>query len=785
MRGRIIALTAVCLLVFAGVAGAAVYFSATLTPTSVNEGANKLFRLTITNDLSSTESIKKVNITFPNYIMTNVLDPMSGWTHVNGSDWIVWSGDLSAGGSQIFQFYATAPLGIGSDANSTVIVNVYNSTDNLVNSTTNIITTNDDTTPPTAELVSPPDSISNTNGVTFTCNASDNGALKKVEFYWNHSGSWAENGTKPLAGSGCPAFIETQFVQSGLNDGNYVWGCRACDTANNCAFSAANRTITIDTHPPSVTLHSPLSQAYATSTVEINYSASDTNLDSCWYELDGANSTPVSAPCQNWTLNSVPDGQHALVVWANDSATNQNSAYVSFSVDTTPPQIEFILSTLQDNSMTNVNLTMNVSHTEAHPDTLAAYLNGTMVHSQAYSGSFTTVISPVVLPEGMYTYYIWVNDTVGNSNQTGTRTVTVDTTDPVIGFISPTPDNLTYLPVDYFDVNVSHTELHPDSIALFMNGVQPGPSTGYSDPYTNGTITSMPDGTHAYYVWLNDTAGNSAQTGTRTITIDTAIPLVSFIADTPANDARVSTTGSMSINVSHTELNPDSVILEVNGANETLSYMTENFTAITRSWGAGAYNYTVYVNDSAGNVNSTEMRNVTFYVPPPPAPPSPGSYVPSRSGGYSPPVCKENWECTEWTTECVNFEYTRTCTDLNSCGTENYKPAEEIACTLAAEDTEPAERGAICTPGEMKCSGSNIVECDDDGSAWRLVMACEHGCEDAVCKDEMAVSPSGGETGLTGFFVGQGANLLAVGAGAFVIIGGAYYYFRIRRFRVL
>jgi hypothetical protein len=290
---------------------------------------------------------------------------------------------------------------------------------------------------------------------------------------------------------------------------------------------------------------------------------------------------------------------------------------------------------------------------------------------------------------------------------------------------------------------------------------------------------------YTYYVWVNDTAGSAVQTGTRTITIDTTNPLVKFIPDTSADDAQITSVSQIVINVSHTDTNLDTLRLERDGQNYTYSFFTNTFTTITETWAVGVHNYIAYVNDTAGNLNSTEMRNVTFYILPPRPPPAPGSVFSGSSGGWSPPACTESWECTDWSAECVDFEYERTCTDINECGTEKTKPAERIACALAPDETPAVPQDTICTSGDTKCSGSNVVECNSEGTAWRLLTSCENGCENAACKDPTSIGPSGGELGLTGMFVGAGANAVAVVAGILIIAGGLFYYFRIRRFRLM
>lgn len=41
--------------------------------------------------------------------------------------------------------------------------------------------------------------------------------------------------------------------------------------------------------------------------------------------------------------------------------------------------------------------------------------------------------------------------------------------------------------------------------------------------------------------------------------------------------------------------------------------------------------------------------------------------------------CTENWQCSDWSA-CINNLFTRTCTDANNCGTINDKPTESLAC---------------------------------------------------------------------------------------------------------
>ncbi len=51
-----------------------------------------------------------------------------------------------------------------------------------------------------------------------------------------------------------------------------------------------------------------------------------------------------------------------------------------------------------------------------------------------------------------------------------------------------------------------------------------------------------------------------------------------------------------------------------------------------------------------------------------------------KHSGVKEGTCSESWSCTDWSA-CSDGIQTRTCTDLNSCGTANSKPAESQSCS--------------------------------------------------------------------------------------------------------
>jgi len=74
--------------------------------------------------------------------------------------------------------------------------------------------------------------------------------------------------------------------------------------------------------------------------------------------------------------------------------------------------------------------------------------------------------------------------------------------------------------------------------------------------------------------------------------------------------------------------------------------------------------------------------------------------------------CEENWSCSSWGI-CSNGSQTRTCSDLSSCGTTEFKPSESQSCgSCTTSATQNCTTIQGCT-GTQTCSGSQWGECND------------------------------------------------------------------------
>ena len=70
--------------------------------------------------------------------------------------------------------------------------------------------------------------------------------------------------------------------------------------------------------------------------------------------------------------------------------------------------------------------------------------------------------------------------------------------------------------------------------------------------------------------------------------------------------------------------------------------------------------------------------------------------------------CTENWQCTPWST-CTNNQKTRTCTDLNGCGTTTNKPVVSQGCNVSCTESWTCSDWSTCNNNQQTrtCTDSN------------------------------------------------------------------------------
>jgi len=152
--------------------------------------------------------------------------------------------------------------------------------------------------------------------------------------------------------------------------------------------------------PPTVEIISPESKAYKS--IEIDYTA---NKAVSWaaYSLDnGVNVTLEGTP----ELTDLPDGQHSIVVYANDTLGNIGvSQTVTFTIDTTPPNITILIPQQHTYDTADVPLTFTLDE----PTTELSYTLDGQIPT-----SITGNVSLPALPDGSHSIIVYAVDELGN-----------------------------------------------------------------------------------------------------------------------------------------------------------------------------------------------------------------------------------------------------------------------------------------------------------------------------------------------------------------------------------
>ena len=219
------------------------------------------------------------------YMLTAVWNGTNTFMYLNGTlqaDLDAFAGPPNAGGSSYIGRYVAAANSINGlidevsvwnrTLNSTEIAILYNDGDGITYSYSGNAT----------YLESPSDNYtSNSGSVTFNCSAVASGAIVNMSLYHNYT-SWDLNQTKSLTGTS----NSTTFISS-FPDGNYEWSCRVCYNDGTCLFANENRTLTVETSFPAISIVSgngTYDIGYLSVNHTVSYNVTGTNLDRCWIQ---------------------------------------------------------------------------------------------------------------------------------------------------------------------------------------------------------------------------------------------------------------------------------------------------------------------------------------------------------------------------------------------------------------------------------------------------------------------------------------------------------------------
>lgn len=344
---------------------------------------------------------------------------------------------------------------------------------------------------------------------------------------------------------------------------------------------------------PNVTIISPANNAYLNaSNVTFLFNSTDEAdaATNCTIYVDNApNQTNATAErgISNFTVSYLFPGLHVWNIACIDSLSNNGStsAY-NFTVDLQIPAIN-ITSPL--NLTYNRTPLLNFSVTDNNTIGSCYYiLNGIQYNASCVNSTLDAAM------EGLNNFTLFVNDTAGNVNYT-VQNFAVDIA-PRLSVASPS--NITY---NSLNITINFTAIDVSTLDKCYYYNTTGNIT-FLDSCMNSTFIALNNSLNNITIYANDTAGNMNWTMINFST-DTIIPSIT-IESTYLLNASINDTSSLLFNATISE-QPLTSLLEFNGTNFTMngSSMSRYINiSITK---AGNFTFRIYVNDSAGNSNST------------------------------------------------------------------------------------------------------------------------------------------------------------------------------------
>jgi|GEM_PF-5758180 len=467
------------------------------------------------------------------------------------------------------------------------------------------------------------------------------------------------------------------------NDAN--WTLPAPGAANSLG---ANKNIVIDTaNPSSVALNAPANALNTSSTtIDFNWTAID-NLDgvlTCNLTIGSVVNATVESEngsATNYTVSGFADGLYYWNVTCIDNATNLNTSETrTFTVDTTAPTWDF---TPANQAVEyGAAFSYDVNATDLLLDSYAVNDTNFTIDS---SGLITNA---TFLSIGIYNINITVNDTSNNINSSVIAVNVSDTTAPTWDF---TPANQNVVVGNAFSYDVNATDLQTITYSIDDTG-------NFSINSSTGLIankTALSIGTYPLEINATDASSN-VNSADINVTVSAA-PTPSSGGGGTRTIVYSPTASEIAVGKSFTIKRGDKIEIIVKNAEHTIkidkiSTSKQSVTVIIMSEptevtvnvgetvkvdvdGDGADDLAITLNSVGFTKADLEIKSI---VPAEEVMEEVEEAV-EEAVEEVPEECAENWQCTEWS-ECLENRKTRTCTDLNDCGTVLSKPSESQFC---------------------------------------------------------------------------------------------------------
>jgi len=209
----------------------------------------------------------------------------------------------------------------------------------------------------------------------------------------------------------------TQTWSKTIPAGTTLWNVQACDSDGDCGFSVANYTVSLDADAPTIEINAGNgTQNYGSLTQNhtINFTVTDTNLDSVIFNYNGTNKTITGATSgvMNSTEFQLVKDLYNATIYANDTAGNLNTITFGWDYKVFENSMQYLNQTSAGtigNYTYNFTLGSTIDLTEA-----IFYYNGTSYSPRISSSGQNRIVSinnlEVSTPQTNtnYTFYLYM-----------------------------------------------------------------------------------------------------------------------------------------------------------------------------------------------------------------------------------------------------------------------------------------------------------------------------------------------------------------------------------------
>lgn len=161
----------------------------------------------------------------------------------------------------------------------------------------------------------------------------------------------------------------------------------------------------------------------------------------------------------------------------------------------------------------------------------AAVASGTLTTTPITNGYSVTYTPASALSDGSHTVTANVSDHDGNAATQKSTTYKVDTVPPTLNVTSPADGLITATSTLNVSGNTNDATSSPVSITIKLNGTDQGGVTVGSNGSFSKSVT-LTEGSNTIVVTATDAAGKTSSV-TRTVTLDTSVPVVVSASITP------------------------------------------------------------------------------------------------------------------------------------------------------------------------------------------------------------------------------------------------------------